>query len=77
MVGDSTPAPRVPLERLLRRREVAALFGLNIRTLERLDAEGNGPPHVRIGRSVRYHPSAVEQWLGERSGGSTRPRPAA
>jgi predicted DNA-binding transcriptional regulator AlpA len=41
---------------------VARITGMSEVTLRRWRVEGNGPPFVRMGRSVRYHPSHVEHW---------------
>jgi len=36
-------------DRILNKREAAALAGFSTRTLERLDEQGDGPPRVRLG----------------------------
>jgi excisionase family DNA binding protein len=41
-------------ETFLSTREAARVLGINRKTLEALRARGEGPPHLRIGRSVRY-----------------------
>ena len=40
--------------------EAAELLGTTKRALEALRARGNGPPFVRLGRSVRYRRSDLE-----------------
>jgi excisionase family DNA binding protein len=56
------PAPLGPGDRLLNRQETAALFGVSLRTLQRLVATGE--LHcVRVGRLVRFHPGDVSRWL--------------
>lgn len=44
---------------------LAQRLGLSISTVERLRGRdlGNMPPHVTIGRSVRYDEAVVEKWL--------------
>ncbi|MBB5057442.1 putative DNA-binding transcriptional regulator AlpA [Granulicella aggregans] len=41
---------------------VARITGMSEVTLHRWRMGGSGPPFVRMGRSVRYHPSHVERW---------------
>ena len=52
-------------ERLLSRSEVEAKFGVSKRFLETAVYRGDGPRLVRIGRSVRYRPSDVRDWIGQ------------
>ncbi|ASF48400.1 helix-turn-helix transcriptional regulator [Methylovulum psychrotolerans] len=44
---------------------LAQRLGLSVSTVERLRGRGLGdiPPHVTIGRSVRYDEVMVERWL--------------
>ncbi|WP_259274203.1 helix-turn-helix transcriptional regulator [Sulfitobacter mediterraneus] len=50
-------------ERLLTRGEVQDRFGIPKRFLEVLTMKGEGPPIVRLGRSVRYRPMDVAKWI--------------
>jgi predicted DNA-binding transcriptional regulator AlpA len=43
--------------------ELAAELGRNKRTLDRWERLHTGPPRTRIGRSVLYRRSSVQQWL--------------
>ena len=43
-----------PDDRLLSRPEVHTHFGLTQRFLEVAAVKGNGPPFIKLGRSVRY-----------------------
>ena len=49
-------------ERLLSRAEVHTHFGLTQRFLEVAAVKGNGPPFIKIGRSVRYRCGDVRAW---------------
>jgi predicted DNA-binding transcriptional regulator AlpA len=49
--------------RLLTREEVANHFGLSKRFLEISSTKNDGPPFVRIGRSVRHHAIDVHSWI--------------
>ena len=44
---------------------LAQRLGLSISTVERLRGRelGDIPPHVTIGRSIRYDEAVVEKWL--------------
>ena len=42
--------------------ELAKITGMSEVTLRRWRVQGGGPPFVRMGRSIRYHPSHVERW---------------
>jgi len=55
------------LERLLSdfltKEELAAELRRNVRTLDRWDALGFGPPRTCIGRTVLYRRASVQKWL--------------
>lgn len=53
-------------ERLLTRAEVEERFGLTKRFLEISAYRGDGPPMVRLGRSVRYRPADIRTWINGR-----------
>ncbi|MEM7529125.1 MAG: AlpA family transcriptional regulator [Pseudomonadota bacterium] len=53
-------------DRLLNRKEVEEVFGISKRFLELAALRGDGPPIVRIGRSVRYWPADVRAWIDSR-----------
>ncbi len=64
------PRPAQPV-RLLQAREAAQLLGVSQKRLYDISAQDGGPPHVRLGeRSMRWPLRALQEWLGERSGGS-------
>jgi len=51
--------------------EAASYLRLSIRTLERLRCTGLGPKYVKVGRSVRYQQSLLDEWLARRVRQST------
>jgi predicted DNA-binding transcriptional regulator AlpA len=61
----------VALENLLSENEISQLFGRSIPTLQKDRLRGNGPPFIKIGRLVRYSPSAVQAWLDDQVRRST------
>lgn len=56
-------------DRLLDRSAVVAYFGISQRFLEVSATRGDGPPVVRIGRSVRYRVGDVRNWIAENTVG--------
>ena len=60
---------RVP--RLLRVREAARLTGLERWRLYELIKCGEGPPHMRIGRTIRISEAALAEWIAQRHNAST------
>lgn len=57
-------------ERLIDRREAEAL-GLSRRFLELAALKGDGPPFIKIGRSVRYRVGDLLDWIKARRFSST------
>lgn len=58
-------------DRLLSRAEVEVNFGLSRRFLEVSAVRGDGPPMVKIGRSVRYRVADLRDWIAARRVNST------
>lgn len=48
---------------LLTRAEVEVHFGLSRRYLEVSACRGDGPPQIKIGRSVRYRVADLRNWV--------------
>jgi predicted DNA-binding transcriptional regulator AlpA len=57
--------------RLLTEHEVANLLTLSIKTVRNWRLSGFGPPHLKLGRLVRYRVSDVKAWLKTRERTST------
>jgi predicted DNA-binding transcriptional regulator AlpA len=51
------------LEPLLSTPDVARITGRSVSTLEKDRIFGTGPAFVKIGKSVKYHPRDVREWL--------------
>jgi predicted DNA-binding transcriptional regulator AlpA len=60
-----------PLEPLIDEAEVSKAIRRSIPTLQKDRLRGNGPPFIKIGRLVRYSPSAVQAWLDDQVRRST------
>jgi excisionase family DNA binding protein len=54
------------METQLSAREVAAVLNISLRTFEKLISEGGAPPFYKIGRSRRWDPGVVREWINER-----------
>jgi predicted DNA-binding transcriptional regulator AlpA len=50
-------------ERAITEVEAAERLGLSIKTLRAWRCRGRGPRFVRFGRSVRYFPSDIEEFI--------------
>lgn len=49
----------------------AARLKLEADTLRKWRVRGDGPPYIKIGRSVRYDPDVTDEWLAKRFRTST------
>ena len=56
---------------LLSPPEAARLLKVSISWLAKARMTGDGPPYIRVGRSVRYSEAALLQWLKSRQRLST------
>jgi predicted DNA-binding transcriptional regulator AlpA len=56
---------------LLEPKEAAALLNVSLSWLAKARMRGDGPPFIKIGRSVRYSEIALQQWMKSRQRLST------
>jgi predicted DNA-binding transcriptional regulator AlpA len=56
------------VEALLGPRDVSAILAVTQATLRHWRTTGRGPDFFRVGRHIRYRPSAIEAWLEEQRG---------
>jgi predicted DNA-binding transcriptional regulator AlpA len=59
------------LARALPLQAAANYLGLAVSTLNKLRCTGGGPVFLKLGRSVRYSPDDLEDWLAARRVNST------
>lgn len=52
-------------EPLIKAEQVAQLVGTSVGQLAQWRFHGDGPPFIKLGRSVRYRWSDVEAWLDD------------
>jgi excisionase family DNA binding protein len=55
----------------LTRKEAADYLRLGESTLAKLFVSGDGPPAIKVGRSVRYASIDLDAWMGSRRRRST------
>jgi predicted DNA-binding transcriptional regulator AlpA len=61
--SDGTSVAGTVAERLLTARDAANFLRLSESWLSKARMRGDGPPYVKIGRSVRYGEGALIQWM--------------
>jgi len=59
------------LSPLLTAKEAAAGLKVSLSWLAKARMRGDGPPYIRIGRSIRYTEAALIQWMKSRQRLST------
>jgi excisionase family DNA binding protein len=47
----------------LTRQQVAEILSVRCETLSRWAARNEGPPFVRIGKTIRYHAAEIDRYL--------------
>lgn len=62
-MSDRDPVSTALLDSLITPATLAERLGLTERTLSEKRITGTGPAFVRLGKSVRYRPEAVDEWL--------------
>lgn len=67
----------ITMEPLLDERAAGALLGLSISRLQKARLDGSGPAFVKLGRAVRYRPSALRAFVEARDVRSTSETPRA
>ena len=66
--------PATPAFVLLTPKEAARLLKVSVSWLAKARMRGDGPPYIRIGRSIRYSEAALLQWMKSRQRLSTSER---
>jgi predicted DNA-binding transcriptional regulator AlpA len=61
-------------ERLLTARDAANLLRLSASWLAKARMRGDGPPYVKLGRSIRYTEAGILEWMNSRRRFSTSGR---
>jgi hypothetical protein len=58
------------LSQFLTKEELAAELGRNVRTLDRWETLGIGPPRTFVGRKILYRRMSVQRWLAAQENNS-------
>jgi len=66
-----------PKQGLWDEHAAAEWLGLSVRWMRQARLDGNGPPYLKISRSIRYHPDQLEAWALEHQRRSTAEYEAA
>jgi len=70
--GGTGPLKSVaPIIVLLRPKEAAKLLKVSLSWLAKARMRGDGPPYIKVGRSIRYADAALIQWMKSRQRLST------
>ena len=62
---------KIDLSPLLTAKEAGVLLKVSLSWLAKARMRGDGPPYIRIGRSIRYTEAAIIQWMKSRQRLST------
>jgi predicted DNA-binding transcriptional regulator AlpA len=62
------------IERLLTPKEAAHFLRVSLSWLAKARMRGDGPPYIRVGRSIRYSETALLLWMKSRQRLSTSER---
>ena len=71
--GTVPPKP-LPAVVLLTPKEAARLLKVSLSWLAKARMRGDGPPFIKVGRSIRYTETSLQQWMKSRQRLSTSER---
>ncbi len=63
--------PLSPMKPLLQCAQAAKILNLSLSWLAKARMRGDGPPFIKLGRSIRYSEDALRQWMKSRQRLST------
>jgi predicted DNA-binding transcriptional regulator AlpA len=69
--GTMAQKPPVPTTTVLTPKEAAKLIRFSLSWLAKARMRGDGPPYIKLGRSIRYTEAALLQWMKSRQRLST------
>ncbi len=63
--GETSPSTKTAesIDDLVDRCEAARVLGISIRTLDRWNRLGYGPPRIRYGAQIRYRITSLVRWV--------------
>ena len=71
LTGGAAAQKPTPIIVLLTANEAAKIFKVSLSWLAKARMRGDGPPYIRVGRSIRYAEAALIQWMKSRQRLST------
>jgi predicted DNA-binding transcriptional regulator AlpA len=73
ILSPKTPSSKPPatITTLMTPNEAAAVLKVSLSWLAKARMRGDGPPYIRVGRSIRYGEAALIQWMKSRQRSST------
>jgi predicted DNA-binding transcriptional regulator AlpA len=70
----ATQKPMAPAIVLLTPKDAANLLKVSLSWLAKARMRGDGPPYIRVGRSIRYSEAVLLQWMKSKQRSSTSER---
>ena len=67
----SAAKPPAVIATLLTPKEAAKVLKVSLSWLAKARMRGDGPPYIKLGRSIRYTEAALQQWMKSRQRLST------
>jgi hypothetical protein len=78
MSSKDTLSPKMPsakppaaIATLMTPKEAASVLKVSYSWLSKARMRGDGPPYIRVGRSIRYAEAALIQWMKSKQRSST------
>ena len=63
--------PPTAIAILMTPNDAATVLKVSLSWLAKARMHGNGPPYIRVGRSIRYSDAALMQWMKSKQRSST------
>ena len=63
--------PTAAIATLMTPNDAAAVLKVSLSWLAKARMRGDGPPYIRVGRSIRYAEAALIQWMKSKQRSST------
>ena len=70
-LSPTSPKSGTPIVVLLTPKEAAVRLNVSLSWLAKARMRGDGPPYIKVGRSIRYSEAALLQWMKSRQRLST------
>ena len=73
--GAAAQKPTPPIVVLLTAKDAAKTLKVSLSWLAKARMRGDGPPYIKVGRSIRYDQAGLIQWMKSRQRVSTSAQP--